>query len=115
MGRDSVRAMLLTSTRANPQAAVDALPDYDIIMVVPDIRSYYDDRSWLGDFGKVLTTYWDPIYQSPETGIEVFGNVVQYASGLKSGVHWLRVNYSQQASAGCNLLSPSGKVRDHLL
>jgi Streptomycin adenylyltransferase len=75
--RASIRAMLLTSTRANPHAIVDPLSDYDIILVVDDIRSYYQDRIWLDNFGEVLVTYWDPIYQSPETGIEILGNVVQ--------------------------------------
>jgi len=81
--RASIRAMLLTSTRANPHAIVDPLSDYDIILVVDDIRSYYQDRIWLDNFGEVLVTYWDPIYQSPETGIEILGNVVQYIDGLK--------------------------------
>lgn len=81
--RSSIRAMLLTSTRTYPNAAVDALSDYDVILVVPDIQPYYQDRSWLSDFGDVLVTYWDPIYTSPETGLEIFGNVVQYENGLK--------------------------------
>ena len=81
--RPSIRAMLLTSTRAYPNTVVDALSDYDVILVVPDIQPYFQDRSWLADFGDVLVTYWDPIHQSPETGVEIFGNVVQYESGLK--------------------------------
>ena len=30
--QESVRAMLLTSTRANPHASVDFLSDYDVIL-----------------------------------------------------------------------------------
>ena len=81
--RPSIQAMLLTSTRTYSNAVVDALSDYDVILVVPDIRPYYQDRSWLSDFGNVLVAYWDPIYRSSETGLEMFGNVVQYTSGLK--------------------------------
>jgi aminoglycoside 6-adenylyltransferase len=81
--RTSIWAMLLTSSRANPHGLVDALSDYDIILVVDDIRPYYQDRSWLADFGEVLVTYWDPIYQSPDTGLEVFSNVVQYVNDLR--------------------------------
>lgn len=81
--RSSIRAMLLTSTRADPNAVVDVLSDYDVILVVPDIQPYHKDRSWLADFGDVLVTYWDPIYKSPETGLEIFANVVQYESGLR--------------------------------
>ena len=75
--------MLLTSSRANPHAAVDALSDYDVILVVQDIHPFSEDRSWLQDFGEVLVVYWDPIYLDPDYGIERFGNVTQYADGLK--------------------------------
>ena len=36
--QELVRAMLLTSSRTNPVAPVDALSDYDIIVVVTDIQ-----------------------------------------------------------------------------
>ena len=79
---DSIRAMLLTSTRANPNAAMDVFSDYDVVLVVRDIHPLFEDRSWLHDFGDVLVTYWDPIYLAPHYGIEQFGNVIQYADGL---------------------------------
>jgi aminoglycoside 6-adenylyltransferase len=75
--------MLLTSTRAVPNATVDFLSDYDVILIVEDIHSYYENRRWLEDFGEVLVVYWDPIYPDPEHGIEKTANVTQYADGLK--------------------------------
>jgi len=81
--RDDVRAMLLTSTRAAPGGEVDALSDYDVILVVRDIRPYAHERRWLADFGEVLVAYWDPVAPDPETGVDATGNVVQYADGLK--------------------------------
>lgn len=81
--RSSIRAMLLTSTRAYSNAVVDALSDYDVILISQDIRPYHQDRKWLADFGEVLATYWDPVYASRETGEQIFGNVVQYDSGLR--------------------------------
>lgn len=81
--KSSVRAMLLTSTRAVPNATVDILSDYDVILIVEDIRPFYEDRRWLNDFGEVLVVYWDPIFPDPEHGIEKTGNVTQYADGLK--------------------------------
>ena len=82
-GQSSIRAMLLTSTRAVPNATVDFLSDYDVILIVEDIHPYYEDRRWLADFGDVLVVYWDPIYPDPEHGIEKTANVTQYAGGLK--------------------------------
>jgi aminoglycoside 6-adenylyltransferase len=81
--RDSIRAMLLTSTRAVPGATVDFLSDYDVILIVQDIHPFYEDRSWLEDFGEVLVVYWDPVYPDPEHGDEGTANVTQYADGLK--------------------------------
>lgn len=81
--RDSIRAMLLTSTRAVPNAPVDELSDYDVVLIVEDIHPFHEDRSWLEDFGEVLVTYWDPIHPEPDYGMEMFGNVIQYLDGLK--------------------------------
>jgi len=78
-----VRAMLLTSTRANPNALVDAFSDYDVVLVVQDIHPFFEDRTWLQDFGQVLVVYWDPIHPTPDYGIEQVANVTQYADGLK--------------------------------
>jgi aminoglycoside 6-adenylyltransferase len=77
----SVRAMLLTSSRANPHALVDLFSDYDVILVVTDIRPFFEDRAWLGAFGQVLVVYRDPIYV--EYGCEGFAYITQYEDGLK--------------------------------
>jgi aminoglycoside 6-adenylyltransferase len=81
--RPAIRAMLLTSTRAIPNAAVDALSDYDVILVVEDVHPFFEDRTWIEDFGDVLVVYWDPIHVEPDYGIEQVGNVTQYQDGLK--------------------------------
>lgn len=82
-GRDEIRAVLLTSTRAIPHVATDVLSDYDVVLVARDVRPFYADRRWLQHFGDVLVAYWDPIHLDPDYGIERFGNVIQFASGLK--------------------------------
>lgn len=81
--RAPIRAALLTSTRAVPNADVDALSDYDVILVVEDIHPFVTDHAWLDDFGEVLVAYWDPVHPDPLSGIEKCANVVQYTSGLK--------------------------------
>jgi aminoglycoside 6-adenylyltransferase len=78
-----IRAVLLTSTRAIPNAHVDTLSDYDVILIVEDVHPFVSDRTWLNDFGDVLVVYWDAIYPDPTFGIDCCGNVTQYVSGLK--------------------------------
>lgn len=52
--RASVRAVILTSTRARPGAAVDALSDYDVILYATDPASFLSGRSGTADLGPVL-------------------------------------------------------------
>ena len=80
----AVRAMLLTGSRANPNASADAWSDYDILLVVEDIHPFSVDRAWLQDFGRVLVAYWDPIHPVPDfADLEKVGNVVLFQDGLK--------------------------------
>ena len=61
---------------------IDFFSDYDVILVVQDIRPFFNNRSWLRDFGEILVSYWDPIHPMPDYGIEKVSNVIQYADGL---------------------------------
>lgn len=79
----AIRAALLTSTRAVPNAPVDQLSDYDVILVVDAVEPWVATRGWLADFGAVLVVYWDQVHTDPAFGINVCGNVTQYADGLK--------------------------------
>jgi aminoglycoside 6-adenylyltransferase len=77
----SIRAMLLTSTRARPDAHLDPFSDYDVILAVRTVRPFYEDRNWLEDFGRVLVVYRDPIKR--EHDLERFAYITQYEDGLK--------------------------------
>ena len=46
--REGVRALILTSTRAVPDAELDAYSDYDVVVVVADVQAMLEDTSWLG-------------------------------------------------------------------
>ena len=81
--RTDIRAVLITSTRAIPDAKHDELSDYDIFLIVESIQPFVEDRSWINDFGEVLVVYWDPVYPDPVYGIDMIANVTQYKSGLK--------------------------------
>ena len=82
-GREAIRAMLLTSTRAVPGATVDALSDYDVMLVVRDVAPFVTDRRWIEAFGEVLVAYRDPFDAGMDFERDHCGNVVQYVDGLK--------------------------------
>lgn len=75
--RADVRAAILTSTRTVPGFVPDPFSDYDIIYAVNDVRPYYEQRDWLGDFGPVLVVYRDPLQQ--QAGHDRFAYITQYA------------------------------------
>ena len=94
--RTDIRAVLITSTRAIPDAKRDALSDYDVILIVESIQPFVDDRSWINDFGDVLVVYWDPVYPDLIYGIDMIANVTQYKSGLKIDFTLQPVNLFQK-------------------
>lgn len=81
--REEVRALFLTSTRAIPDAELDAYSDYDVIAVVDQVRSMVEETSSLTEFGEVLITYWDPVDVDATTGAESVGSITNYVNGLK--------------------------------
>ena len=76
-----VRAMVLTSSRAIPHAAIDAFSDYDIILALSDIQPFFTNRTWPETFGRVLALYRDPLIF--DRGLERSAYVTQYEDGLK--------------------------------
>jgi aminoglycoside 6-adenylyltransferase len=76
-----IRAVILTSSRAIPSAALDLFSDYDVILVLRSIEPFYVDRSWLEMFGPVLAVYRDPLIEVNEHIRSAY--VVQYENGLK--------------------------------
>jgi aminoglycoside 6-adenylyltransferase len=79
--RETIRAMLLFSSRTNPTAPVDIFSDYDILLAVSDIHPFHMDDHWLEDFGRVLVVYRNPI--GLEYGFESFGFITHYQDGTK--------------------------------
>jgi aminoglycoside 6-adenylyltransferase len=73
--------MILTSTRAVPNAPLDRFSDYDMILALTDVQPFFAGRDWLAAFGRVLVMYRDPLEQEAEHLKS--GNVVQFDDGLK--------------------------------
>jgi aminoglycoside 6-adenylyltransferase len=75
-----VRALLLESSRANEQATLDAFSDYDVLLVVSDVRLFVEDDAWLGDFGLPLVTFRDT---KQVWGFETYARLILYADYTK--------------------------------
>ena len=96
----TVRAVVLTSTRARAEAFVDALSDYDVILYLSDPAPLRSDRSWTGDLGPVLV-------QMPPQGQEhAWGyptRLVLYEDGTKIDFSLLPVGVLHEAGETASL------------
>ncbi len=75
-----VRAMLLTSTRARPDAVLDRLSDYDVIVAVTDVQPFVTDDAWVRWYGPPLVMFRDTF---SEDGIATYTRLVLYEDGTK--------------------------------
>jgi len=113
-----IRAMLLFSSRASPEASVDIFSDYDILMAVRDVRQLHADDTWLNDFGKILVVFRNPV--GLEHGFERFGFITHYEEGVKIDYCVFPVEYLTWAAGEPRLpdLLDNGYVvlldKDHL-
>lgn len=57
---DRIRAVVMSGSRANPQARRDIFQDFDITYFVTDVDSFKDDPTWISRFGEIM------ILQMPE-------------------------------------------------
>lgn len=57
---ERVRAVILSGSRANPDAPRDCFQDYDIVFAATEVEPFVRDRSWIDRFGDVL------ILQTPD-------------------------------------------------
>lgn len=95
--QELIRAVILTSSRAIPHAALDLFSDYDVILVLRSIQPFYVDRNWLKLFGPVLAVYRDPLID--DNGQKRSAYVVQYETGLKIDFNLWPVELLQQVTA----------------
>ncbi len=76
----SVRAMILTSSRARPDGAVDALSDYDVILAVNDPGGFAQDSAWQSGYGDPMVRWGD---QGELYGVTTYFRGVIYEDGAK--------------------------------
>jgi aminoglycoside 6-adenylyltransferase len=75
-----VRALVLESSRANPDATLDPLSDYDVLVVVADLQPFVEDETWLSMLGEPLVRFRDTKLVH---GIETLTRLVLYDDGTK--------------------------------
>ena len=77
---ETVRALVLTSTRARDDGSADLLSDYDVVVVVPDAATFVSESGWTTAYGPRLVAWGD---ESELLGETTFFNGVVYRDGVK--------------------------------
>jgi aminoglycoside 6-adenylyltransferase len=57
---DRIRAVIMSGSRADPNARRDIFQDFDVVYLVTDVASFRDDRAWINRFGEIM------VLQTPE-------------------------------------------------
>lgn len=100
----SIRAMILTSSRARPDGPVDVLSDYDLILAVSDVESFAFDDGWTSEYGKPMVRWGD---QSEMHGLTTYFRGAVYQNGVK-------IDYSIWPVELLERISVSGSLPDQL-
>jgi len=77
---DSIRALVLTSSRARDDGTSDLLSDYDVIVAIRDHEAFAHDHGWTSAYGRRLAHWGDE--HVVEGSITYFRGVV-YEDGTK--------------------------------
>lgn len=76
----SIRALVLTSSRARADESVDSLSDYDLIVAVDDAEAFIADDGWVSAYGQPLARWGD---RSELYGMTKYFQGVVYSDGVK--------------------------------
>jgi aminoglycoside 6-adenylyltransferase len=77
---ENIRAVIMTGSRTDPDAVVDALSDYDIELYVIDQSRFSNDK-WLKAVGPVLIKW--PIYPEPTFRKDGITRLVLFETGTR--------------------------------
>jgi aminoglycoside 6-adenylyltransferase len=75
-----IRAMILTSSRTRPDGPVDLLSDYDLILVVSDVRPFAFEDAWISEYGRPMVRWGD---QGEEHGLVTYFRGVIYQNYVR--------------------------------
>ncbi len=100
----SIRALILTSTRARQDGSADELSDYDLIVAVSDAAAFVANDTWVSEFGQPLVRWGDQH--------ELYGTTT-YFRGVIYSDH-VRVDYTVWPAALLDRVSDEAALPEDL-
>ncbi len=79
---DRIRAVIMSGSRANPNARRDIFQDFDIAYLVTDVDSFRNDRGWINRFGELMILQMpEAMRDPPPKNDERFSYLMQFTDG----------------------------------
>ncbi len=78
---ENVRAIILTSSRADPRGKPDLLSDYDVQVFVRDAAPFLRDDTWLKPFGSIMVRW--PLRPQPTGNRDWITRLVLFDDGVR--------------------------------
>ncbi len=79
---DRVRAVIMSGSRANPNAPRDIFQDFDIVYVVTDVAPFKRNLQWIEGFGELMILQMpEDMHDPPPSDDGGFGYLMQFADG----------------------------------
>jgi aminoglycoside 6-adenylyltransferase len=78
---ENVRAVILTSSRADPHCTPDVLSDYDVEVFVQDTAPFVRDDAWVNAFGAIIVRW--PSSPQPTISEGWITQLVLYEDGIR--------------------------------
>jgi aminoglycoside 6-adenylyltransferase len=78
---ENVRAVILTSSRADPRSKPDILSDYDVQVFVRDAAPFLRDDTWLKPFGSIMVRW--PLRPKPTGNKDWITRLVLFDDGVR--------------------------------
>lgn len=79
---ERIRAVVLSGSRANPNARKDIFQDFDITYLVSNVEPFKNDRAWIRQFGEIMILQMPEAIDDPSpVGDGHFAYLMQFTDG----------------------------------
>ena len=94
---ERILAVYMNGSRTNVNAPKDIFQDYDIVFVVPETKSFIEDKDWIQKFGKILyMQYPDEHPDYPNDKENHYGWLMQFEDGNRVDLTVQTVQYARE-------------------
>jgi aminoglycoside 6-adenylyltransferase len=92
---DRVLAVYMNGSRTNKNVPRDIFQDYDIVYVVPETKSFMEDKKWIEQFGEIMYMQYpedSPFGQSEKE--KSYGWLMQFTDGNRIDLHVVALEFA---------------------